>query len=48
MRTHPSVWPFFLVYILLSTFAVLNFFIAVIVDLMQKSHAKEEEKLQDT
>lgn len=44
MTTHPSAWLFFLVYILLSTFTVLNFFIAVIVDSMQKVHLKEEKE----
>ena len=48
MTTHPNAWLFFLVYILLSTFTVLNFFIAVIVDSMQKTHAKEDEQAQDT
>lgn len=44
--THPYAWVFFIVYILLSTFTVLNFFIAVIVDAMQKSHAGDEDRLQ--
>jgi len=47
MPTHPSAWLFFLAYILLSTFTVLNFFIAVIVDSMQKTHAKEDEQVHD-
>lgn len=45
MKTHPYAWAFFLTYILLSTFTVLNFFIAVIVDAMQKGHQDEEDRL---
>ena len=42
MRTHPHAWIFFMVYILASTFTVLNLFIAVIVDAMQRQHQEEE------
>lgn len=45
-ETHPYAWTFFIVYILISTFAVLNLFIAVIVDAMQKSADIEEEETQ--
>ena len=41
MQTQPWAWVFFLVYILISTFAVLNLFIAVIVDAMQRQHADD-------
>jgi voltage-gated sodium channel len=43
MKTQPWAWVFFLAYILASTFTVLNFFIAVIVDTMQKANADEDE-----
>jgi voltage-gated sodium channel len=45
-QTHPYAWPFFIVYILVSTFAVLNLFIAVMVDAMQKSEQSTEHELQ--
>lgn len=38
MTTHPLAWLFFVVYILGATFTVLNLFIAVIVDAMQRQH----------
>jgi voltage-gated sodium channel len=48
MVTHPMSWIFFLVYILASTFTVLNLFIAVIVDAMQRQHEvyRREENLK--
>ena len=45
-QTHPYAWTFFIVYILISTFAVLNLFIAVIADAMQKSEESMEHELQ--
>jgi voltage-gated sodium channel len=42
-QTHPYAWVFFVIYILISTFAVLNLFIAVMVDSMQRSEKGEEE-----
>lgn len=45
-QTHPYAWTFFIVYILISTFAVLNLFIAVIVDAMQKSEESMDHELQ--
>lgn len=41
MQTHPYAWIFFVIYILISTFTVLNLFIAVIVDAMQSNHEAE-------
>jgi voltage-gated sodium channel len=41
METHPYAWIFFIIYILVSTFTVLNLFIAVIVDAMQSNHETE-------
>lgn len=38
MATRPSAWLFFAAYILAATFTVLNLFIAVIVDAMQRQH----------
>lgn len=45
-QMHPYARTFFAVYILVSTFAVLNLFIAVMVDAMQKSEQSEEQELQ--
>lgn len=45
-KTHPHAWAFFVVYILLSTFTVLNLFIAVIVEAMQENEESEERRLQ--
>ncbi|MFO0389447.1 MAG: ion transporter [Alphaproteobacteria bacterium] len=47
MKTHPQAWIFFVIYILAATFTVLNLFIAVIVDAMQRQHQAEEQAEQD-
>jgi voltage-gated sodium channel len=43
METHPLAWMFFVVYILVSTFAVLNLFIAVVVRAMEQQVAADME-----
>ena len=44
---HPYAWIFFLTFIFLASFAVLNLFIALIVDaLQQEQNAMREELLQ--
>lgn len=50
MAAVPWAWAFFLVYILVSTFAVLNLFIAVIVNAMQSQveHDLEESQADQT
>ena len=48
MKTHPWAWLFFVVYILAATFTVLNLFIAVIVDAMQKRQQEEEQAEHET
>lgn len=50
MAQLPWAWVFFLVYILISTFAVLNLFIAVIVNAMQAQveHELEESQADQT
>lgn len=50
MEVYPYAWIFFVLFILATSFIVLNLFIAVIVDAMQKDvdyKAGEEEKLED-
>jgi voltage-gated sodium channel len=48
MEKYPYAWLFFIPYILITTFAVLNLFIAVIVNAMQSEHeqARAEEDKQ--
>ena len=48
MEKYPYAWMFFIPYILITTFAVLNLFIAVIVNAMQTEHdqARQEEEAQ--
>lgn len=41
MQSHPWAWLFFLTFILVATFTVLNLFIAVIVNAMQEQHAAQ-------
>lgn len=43
MHTHPWAWIFFVVFIVLTSFAVLNLFIAIIVDSLQAKHFDDEE-----
>ena len=42
MARFPGAWLFFMVFILLATFTVLNLFIAIIVNAMQHSHDAEK------
>lgn len=44
---YPSAWIFFVVYILLTSFAVLNLFIGIIVDAMQSEQPSSEDLAQD-
>ncbi|MEX2617438.1 MAG: ion transporter [Alphaproteobacteria bacterium] len=41
METFPLAWMFFVPFILLTTFTVLNLFIGIVVDAMQSQHAEE-------
>jgi voltage-gated sodium channel len=43
---HPYAWIFFVGFIILTSFAVLNLFIAVIVDSMQSKHFDAETERQ--
>lgn len=42
MTRYPHAWIFFLIFILLATFTVLNLFIALIVNAMQSAHTSVE------
>ncbi|MBC6462102.1 ion transporter [Actinomadura sp. HBU206391] len=41
MKEHPSAWIFFVVFILICTFVVLNLFIAVVVRAMEDDHTEQ-------
>jgi voltage-gated sodium channel len=43
MNVHPWAWVFFVIFIVLTSFAVLNLFIAIIVDSLQAKHFDDEE-----
>jgi len=42
MEVHPHAWVFFLPFIVLTAFTVLNLFIGIIVDAMQSQHEEEQ------
>ncbi len=44
METFPQAWAFFVPFIIVSSFTVLNLFIAIIVDSLQTLHAEEEDR----
>ncbi len=43
METYPFAWAFFVPFIITTSFAVLNLFIGIIVDAMQKEHEVEAD-----
>ena len=50
MEAHPFAWAFFIPFILLATFTILNLFIAIIVNTMQsmqeEKHKKEQAEIE--
>jgi voltage-gated sodium channel len=48
MEVHPWAWAFFVPFILVATFTVLNLFIAIIVDAMQRMHEDQLEREEQT
>jgi voltage-gated sodium channel len=44
MEVYPYAWMFFVPFILVATFTVLNLFIAVVVSAMQSEHEAEQAK----
>ena len=44
METYPYAWLYFVPFILITAFTVLNLFIGIIVNTMQEKHYEEEEK----
>src|SRR5262249_37308786 len=47
MQTHPYAWVFFISFIVITTFMVLNLFIGVVVNAMQDEALKEEAAERD-
>jgi len=47
METHPLAWIFFVPFILITSFAVLNLFIAIIVNSMHDAADEEDSKGRD-
>jgi voltage-gated sodium channel len=47
MEQKPFAWLFFVTYILVATFSVLNLFIAVIVDAMQRNNPEEKNEEEE-
>ena len=47
MEKHPYAWLFFIPYILITTFAVLNLFIAIVVDSMSSVEHEEQEQTRE-
>jgi voltage-gated sodium channel len=45
MERHPYAWLFFIPFIVITTFWVLNLFIGIIVNAMQEEHAKAEAEM---
>jgi len=44
MESHPYAWLFFIPFILIATFTILNLFIAIIVNTMQEMHDRTQEQ----
>ncbi|MCA0942951.1 ion transporter [Salipiger pacificus] len=48
MEVHPEAWMFFVPFILITTFAVVNLVVGLIVNSMQDAHAEETNAATDT
>lgn len=47
METHPYAWAYFIPFILIATFTMLNLFIAIIVNAMQTQTEQEASRTID-
>lgn len=47
MEVHPWAWVFFVPFILITSFAVLNLFIGIIVDAMQSQHSETRDVVHE-
>lgn len=48
MQVFPFAWIFFVLFILVATFTMLNLFIGIIVETMQTLHARSDEGEPDS
>ena len=48
MEVHPEAWMFFVPFILITTFAVVNLLVGLIVNSMQDAHSEETNAATDT
>jgi voltage-gated sodium channel len=48
MIVYPLAWVFFVPFILITSFAVLNLFIGIIVDAMQQQNSDDKQDLSNT
>lgn len=48
MEIYPLAWMYFVPFILLTSFTVLNLFIGIVVDAMQRQHSADEEAVLDS
>lgn len=46
MEVHPHAWLFFVPFVIVTSFAVLNLFIALIVNSMQSVHAQDRQQIE--
>ncbi len=46
MIVYPHAWAFFVPFIMITTFAIVNLFIGIIVDAMQSQHTEEQDVLE--
>ena len=44
MEVHPFAWAFFVAFIMVTTFAVVNLLVGLIVNSMQDAHAEESNE----
>lgn len=44
MEVYPHAWAFFVPFVIVTSFAVLNLFIALIVNSMQRAHIQDKEE----
>ena len=47
MKEFPHAWAFFIPFIMITTFSVINLFIGVIVDAMQSQHREEAQEIEE-
>ena len=48
MKVYPFAWAFFVIFILVTSFAVMNLFIGIIVDAMQQQSFEDQQEENET